>query len=72
MAIPTDHHIDDDSHLEPAVAWYAANRDTCPRPIVPHIRRMFGHSARDAVQVLRLGNLRADWPEKGGADADAS
>ena len=73
MAIPTTHHVDDSSHLEPAIVWYAANRDTCQHPVIPTLRRQFGISARDAITVLRLGNLRADWPElQGGAHVEAS
>jgi hypothetical protein len=36
--------------------WYAENRDTCPRPIIPALRRMFGLSALEAVQAIRVAN----------------
>ncbi|MCG7504072.1 hypothetical protein [Mesorhizobium retamae] len=36
--------------------WYAENRDTCPRPVVPTLRRMFGLSALEAVQAIRVAN----------------
>lgn len=36
--------------------WYAENRYTCPRPVVPALRRMFGLSALEAVQAIRVAN----------------
>jgi hypothetical protein len=36
--------------------WYAENRDTCPRPIVPTLRAMFGLSALEAVQAIQFAN----------------
>jgi hypothetical protein len=36
--------------------WYAKNRDACPRPIIPALRRMFGLSAPEAVQAIRMAN----------------
>jgi hypothetical protein len=36
--------------------WYAENRENCPRPIVPALKRMFGLSALEAVQAIRVAN----------------
>lgn len=36
--------------------WYAENRYTCPRPVVPALRRMFGLSTLEAVQAIRVAN----------------
>ncbi|MDN5928722.1 MAG: hypothetical protein L0I29_16765 [Hyphomicrobiales bacterium] len=36
--------------------WYAENRADCPRPIIPALRRMFGLSALEAVQAIRVAN----------------
>lgn len=35
-----------------AAAWYAANRETCERPIVPALRRRFGLTAAEACAAL--------------------
>jgi hypothetical protein len=39
-----------------AVRWYAENRDACARPIIPALRRMFGLSALEAIQAIRVAN----------------
>ncbi|MCT8999623.1 hypothetical protein [Chelativorans intermedius] len=39
-----------------AAQWYAENRDNCPRPIVPTLKRMFGVSALEAVQAIQTAN----------------
>jgi hypothetical protein len=39
-----------------AGCWYAENRDACPRPIIPALRCMFGLSALEAVQAIRVAN----------------
>lgn len=36
--------------------WYAENRRICPRPIIATLRRMFGLSALEAVQAIRVAN----------------
>lgn len=36
--------------------WYAENRENCPRPVVPALRRMFDLSALEAVQAIRVAN----------------
>ncbi len=36
--------------------WYAENRRSCPRPIVPALRSMFGLSALEAVEAIRFAN----------------
>lgn len=36
--------------------WYAENRENCRRPVVPALRRMFGLSALEAVQAIRVAN----------------
>jgi hypothetical protein len=36
--------------------WYAENRENCPHPIMPALRRMFGLSALEAVQAIRVAN----------------
>ncbi|MCB1463142.1 MAG: hypothetical protein KDJ90_12115, partial [Nitratireductor sp.] len=35
-----------------AARWYAENRETCPRPIVPTLRTMFGLSSAEAVWAV--------------------
>jgi hypothetical protein len=37
--------------------WYAENRQNCPHPIIPVLRRMFSLSALEAVQALRIANV---------------
>lgn len=71
-SIPTTDHACDAGHLEPAIEWYVANHATVERPIIPAIRRRFPMSPREACHVLRIANLRLDWPNKGGADVEAS
>jgi hypothetical protein len=36
--------------------WYRENRDTCPRPVVPALRSMFGLTALQAVHAIREAN----------------
>lgn len=36
--------------------WYAENRENCPKPIIPALRRMFDLSALEAVQAIRVAN----------------
>jgi hypothetical protein len=36
--------------------WYAENRETCPRPVVPALRSIFGLSALEAVKAIREAN----------------
>jgi hypothetical protein len=50
----------DDEAVFVAADWYEANRQTCPHPVVPFLRKTFGLSAQEAVEVIRLAN-------KGGA-----
>ncbi|MER8745854.1 hypothetical protein NKH54_22620 [Mesorhizobium sp. M1004] len=59
--VPTTDHVDA-GYLEEAVAWFAEHQSTCERPFVAAIRRRFGLNALDAVSVMRLANLRLDWP----------
>lgn len=39
-----------------AARWYAEKSETCPRPVVPALRSMFGLSALQAVQAIREAN----------------
>ncbi|ESZ76701.1 MULTISPECIES: hypothetical protein [unclassified Mesorhizobium] len=67
-SFPTTDHVDA-GYLEEAVAWFAEHQTTCERPFVPAIRRRFGLSALDAVSVMRLANLRLDWPNTSDEEA---
>lgn len=64
----TDHN--DAGPLEEAVAWFVDNHQLCERPFIPALRRRFGLSAREAIHVMRIANLRTDW--QGGANAATS
>lgn len=39
-----------------AATWYACNRATCARPVIPVLKRMFGLSALEAVQAIRTAD----------------
>lgn len=43
--------------IDAAVAWFIENELTCPRPIIPQLRKMFDLSAVDACAVLREAAL---------------
>lgn len=45
---------DREAMIRKAAGWYAANRDTAPRPLVPHLKRMFGLTAAEAARALGL------------------
>ncbi|TGQ15917.1 hypothetical protein [Mesorhizobium sp. M00.F.Ca.ET.217.01.1.1] len=66
MAIPTLDHANE------AALWFTENRGTCPRPIIPHLRRVFNLSPLEACAALRMANLRMAWAvtteTEGGAD----
>lgn len=38
--------------IQQAIAWYAANREACPHPVVPALQRLFDLSSADAVRVI--------------------
>jgi hypothetical protein len=45
--------------VDEAAAWLAtAPRDRIGRPIIPHLREMFGLSASEAIESVREANLR--------------
>ncbi|AZO75014.1 MAG: hypothetical protein E5V92_01985 [Mesorhizobium sp.] len=64
--INTTDHAGEAPRLEEAVAWFREHHLTCERPFVPALRRRFGLSPLEAINVMRFANLREDW---GGADA---
>ncbi len=39
-----------------AAIWYARNRATCARPVIPVLKSMFGLSALEAVQAIRTAD----------------
>ena len=41
------------SVIDEAAIWYAANRETCERPIIPALRHRFGLTALQAIAALR-------------------
>lgn len=45
-------HAHDERVLH-AGRWYDEHRDTCPRPIVGHLRRMFGLTPAEAIEAIR-------------------
>ncbi|MHA6642987.1 hypothetical protein ACX3P1_09925 [Mesorhizobium sp. A623] len=49
------YHNADDAATR-AGRWYAENRENCPQPIIPTLRRMFDLSALEAVQAIRVAN----------------
>lgn len=52
----TGHCHESTASISEAARWYAANRGTCERPIIPALRRRFGQTAHDAVCALREAN----------------
>lgn len=42
-----------DRTVEQAASWYAANRDACPHPVIPHLRLRFGLTAAEAIDAQR-------------------
>lgn len=48
-----------DARVEEAAAWYREHQHDCPRPLVPALRRMFGLTAREAIEALALGGRAA-------------
>lgn len=56
----TGHCHSSTSAISEAARWYAANRATCERPLVPAMRRRFGLTATEAVHALaEAGKLGA-------------
>lgn len=45
---------DDTSAATLAARWYTENRAGCPHPVIPTLRSMFGLSALEAVQAIRI------------------
>ncbi len=41
-----------------AANWYRANRDTCPRPVVPMLQQRFGLTIAETISALREANGR--------------
>jgi hypothetical protein len=48
-----DHASCGSGRVTVAAEWYAANRDTCPPPIIPTLRSTFGFTACEAIEVIR-------------------
>jgi hypothetical protein len=44
--------------IDEAAAWYSANRDACPRPVLPEIRARFGLTTKEACGALAIANGR--------------
>ena len=59
--IPTLDHANDNTLVEEAAVWFTENRGACPRPIIPHLRRVFNLSPLQACEALRMANLRMAW-----------
>ncbi|MCG6115228.1 MAG: hypothetical protein MEQ84_08515 [Mesorhizobium sp.] len=43
-----------------AAMWIIGHRHEMPRPIIPHIRRMFGLSPAQACEAIAEANRRRD------------
>ena len=62
-----DHATYAGAEFDAAVEWYGQNRDNCPRPRIPYLRRLFPTlSMLDCCGVIRAVNLAERWPEKAG------
>ena len=54
----------DGGSFDEGAQWFAQSELTCPRPIIPNFRRMFGLTVGQACEALREANRRC-W--RGGA-----
>lgn len=58
MTLATTDHVHDE-RVQLAAAWFRENRDQCPRPIVQHLRELFGLSTREACWAIAEANREA-------------
>jgi len=47
-----------DETVRQAADWYAANRDSCPHPVVPALKQRFGLSTVEAVRAITIAGGR--------------
>ena len=57
MAVLTPPEHEHSHRIDEAVHHYHENRDSFPRPIIPHLRRMFDLTPIEAVQVIREAQI---------------
>lgn len=53
---PIECDVSRDAVIGQAAVWYAANRGTCPHPVVPALRSRFGLSPIEAVRAFKAAN----------------